>query len=276
MKYLIFFDIDGTLAMPGNAPSKATVEAIRSCRRNGSKVFISTGRTKDTVPSEITAIGFDGGIYSAGGRIIADDKELWRGCMSDKLVARIIEVMENNKINYTLECDNRLYDGTVELDLNGLDVGKGSSELQRVMKMREKLGNRHPISQYKNEPVYKITYMAISQEQIETLKRELGNEAKVVAFENLMSGVPLIGGEVSAFEINKGFALEYICDYYHVDISQSIAFGDSMNDSEIIIKAGTGVAMGNSCDELKALADVVCDSCENDGVAKALIERGLA
>jgi hypothetical protein len=61
-----------------------------------------------------------------------------------------------------------------------------------------------------------------------------------------------------------------------VDISQSIAFGDSMNDSEIIIKAGIGVAMGNSCDELKALADVVCDSCENDGVAKALIERGLA
>jgi HAD superfamily hydrolase (TIGR01484 family) len=54
---LIFFDIDGTLAMPGHEPSIATVEAIRSCRNKGNKVFLSTGRTLDTVQNNISSIG---------------------------------------------------------------------------------------------------------------------------------------------------------------------------------------------------------------------------
>jgi hypothetical protein len=272
---LIFFDIDGTLAMPGNGPSIATVEAIRACRNKGNKVFLSTGRTKLVVPNEISDIGFDGGIYSAGGRIIAEEKEIWRGCMSPELVARIIDVLENNRINYSLECENCLYDGTVELKLDGVDEEKGSSELQRVLEMRKKLGNRYPISQYNGEDVYKITFTAVSEDQIDILKSELEKEAKVVAFDNLLRNLPIIAGEISDFKINKGFALEYICNYYQQDISQSIAFGDSMNDSEIIIQAGIGIAMGNSCDELKNLADIVCESCENDGVSKMLIEMGL-
>jgi Cof subfamily protein (haloacid dehalogenase superfamily) len=272
---LIFFDIDGTLAMPGNGPSIATVEAIRACRNKGNKVFLSTGRTKLVVPNEISNIGFDGGIYSAGGRIIAEEKEIWRGCMSPELVARIIDVLENNRINYSLECENCLYDGTVELKLDGVDEEKGSSELQRVLEMRKKLGNRYPISQYNGEDVYKITFTAVSEGQIDILKSELEKEAKVVAFDNLLRNLPIIAGEISDFKINKGFALEYICNYYQQDVSQSIAFGDSMNDSEIIIQAGIGIAMGNSCDELKNLADIVCESCENDGVSKMLIEMGL-
>jgi hypothetical protein len=138
------------------------------------------------------------------------------------------------------------------------------------------MGNRYPISQYKGEDVYKIGFTAVSNKQVELLKQELGKEAKVVGFDNLMRKLPIIAGEISDFKINKGFALKYICNYYQQDVSQSIAFGDSMNDSEIIIQAGTGIAMGNSCDELKNLADVVCESCENDGVSKKLIEMGLA
>jgi hypothetical protein len=272
---LVFFDIDGTLAMPGHEPSNATVEAIRACRNKGNKVFISTGRVKASVQKDITDIGFDGGIYSAGCRIIVDEKEIWHECMKPELAKRIIEVMEKNRINYTLECESCLYDGTVALNLDGIDEQNGSSELKRIMEMRKKLGNRYPISKYNGESIYKITFMATSEDKINVLKRELSNEAKVVAFDNMMKGLPITAGEISAYELNKGFALKYICNYYQQDVSQSIAFGDSMNDSEIIIQAGTGIAMGNSCDELKNLADVVCESCENDGVSKMLIEMGL-
>jgi hypothetical protein len=174
-----------------------------------------------------------------------------------------------------LECESCLYDGTVALNLDGIDEQNGSSELKRIMEMRKKLGNRYPISKYNGESIYKITFMATSEDKINVLKRELSNEAKVVAFDNMMKGLPITAGEISAYELNKGFALKYIFNYYQQDVSQSIAFGDSMNDSEIIIQAGTGIAMGNSCDELKNLADVVCESCENDGVSKMLIEMGL-
>jgi hypothetical protein len=274
--YLIFFDIDGTLAMPGYGPSQATIEAIRACRAKGNKVFISTGRTEGMVPEAIAAIGFDGGIYSAGGRIVADGRELQQKSMPPELVARITEAMEKIRINYTMECEKCLYDGSVELTTDGLNFAKGSSELQRVMEMREKLGDRYPFSQYNGEPVYKISFMATSFDQITALKRELDQEAKVVAFDNLMPGLSLVGGEVSAFDINKGAALEYLCDYFHTDVSQSIAFGDSMNDSEILQTAGIGVVMGNSSEEVKQLADRICGSCEQDGVAEILKEMGLA
>ena len=54
-----------------------------------------------------------------------------------------------------------------------------------------------------------------------------------------------------------------------------IAFGDSMNDSEMLQTAGIGVAMGNASDAVKALADLVCDCCECDGIAKALKQLDL-
>ena len=43
-----------------------------------------------------------------------------------------------------------------------------------------------------------------------------------------------------------------------------------MNDAEMLQTAGVGVAMGNASEQVKALADMVCDRCECDGIAKAL------
>ena len=43
-----------------------------------------------------------------------------------------------------------------------------------------------------------------------------------------------------------------------------------MNDIEVLDAAGIGVAMGNADQELKASANMVCDLCENNGIAKAL------
>ena len=52
-------------------------------------------------------------------------------------------------------------------------------------------------------------------------------------------------------------------------MEHTIAFGDSMNDYEIVREAGIGIAMGNSVDELKAVADYVTDDIDRDGVWKA-------
>ena len=54
-----------------------------------------------------------------------------------------------------------------------------------------------------------------------------------------------------------------------------MAFGDSMNDAEMLLAAGIGVAMGNAEQRVKDLADQVCESCDEDGVAKELERMGL-
>ncbi|MDE6861214.1 MAG: HAD hydrolase family protein, partial [Alistipes sp.] len=54
------------------------------------------------------------------------------------------------------------------------------------------------------------------------------------------------------------------------DISQTMAFGDGGNDVDMIRSAGWGVAMGNATDELKAAADYITSSIDDDGIARAI------
>ena len=65
------------------------------------------------------------------------------------------------------------------------------------------------------------------------------------------------------------------CQYYDIGLEQTVAFGDSMNDYEIVREAGIGIAMGNSVEELKAVADYVTDDIDRDGVWKACRHLGL-
>ena len=55
-----------------------------------------------------------------------------------------------------------------------------------------------------------------------------------------------------------------------------IAFGDAGNDIPFIQKAGIGVALGNAKDDVRQYADIIADTCANDGVAKVLEELGIA
>ena len=54
MTKLLFFDIDGTLCMPGEDPTERTVSAIRRARANGHKCFLSTGRNGTSIPPALT------------------------------------------------------------------------------------------------------------------------------------------------------------------------------------------------------------------------------
>ena len=58
-------------------------------------------------------------------------------------------------------------------------------------------------------------------------------------------------------------------------MKDTYAFGDSMNDYEILKAAGTGIAMGNAVEELKAAADYVTDDIGDAGVYKACVHFGL-
>ena len=71
---------------------------------------------------------------------------------------------------------------------------------------------------------------------------------------------------------HKGVALRQLAEYLGVPMSATMAVGDGLNDLTMLREAGIGVAMANACDEAKAAADVITESCDEDGVARA-IER---
>ena len=82
--------------------------------------------------------------------------------------------------------------------------------------------------------------------------------------------------EINASGANKGDAIKALAENIGIDISQTMAFGDSFNDIPMIKAAGVGVCMANGNDETKAEADMVAPSCDEDGVAAVIEEYVLA
>ena len=131
-----------------------------------------------------------------------------------------------------------------------------------------------PMSEYNGQSIFKIAYHCADADISEQLTSALGGIAKIVQFNNI-PGLPITIGEISDPDVNKGNAMMDVCNYYNKTAKDCIAFGDSMNDAEIILAAGTGIAMGNADQQLKDIADMICDSCENDGIAKALCKLSI-
>lgn len=271
MHKLLFFDIDGTLAYPRQKPSPATAAAIRQARRNGHKVFLCTGRPLENVPDSIMDIGFDGGIYSAGGKVVAGNSVLSNRFMPKPLAEHIQKLLTNLSAFFALEtAAGRFNSGNGDQILSQADFSGASSEMQRFLEALLCNPNQKTISQYQDQPIYKIVFFASGNDMIAQLQKALEGQAKVVGFANLLSDSPLIAGEISDPAIHKGIAMEQLARHYGKTADDCIAFGDSMNDVEVLAAAGLGIAMGNAERSVVEIADMVCDTCENDGVAKAL------
>lgn len=68
----------------------------------------------------------------------------------------------------------------------------------------------------------------------------------------------------------KAAALRTICDLIGVPPSETLAIGDHRNDMEMVAEAGVGVAVANAIDDLKAIADYVCEGSHAAGVIEAV------
>lgn len=76
--------------------------------------------------------------------------------------------------------------------------------------------------------------------------------------------------EVLAKGVNKAFGLEKLAQNLNIQPSEIAAIGDAANDIEMLEYAGLAIAMGNASEEVKAIADIVTDTNENNGVIKAI------
>ncbi len=89
----------------------------------------------------------------------------------------------------------------------------------------------------------------------------------VVCYQHLGLGV-----EISGSKTSKASALDALCSMLGMTKDNLMVFGDSNNDVHMMQAAGVSVAMGNASDSVKALADIVCPSNEEDGIADVIDE----
>lgn len=77
--------------------------------------------------------------------------------------------------------------------------------------------------------------------------------------------------EINPLGLSKGHALKVLSEIKNIPLNQIIAFGNGENDIDMLKAAGVGIAMDNSFESVKSVADDICDDCENNGIAKYLM-----
>lgn len=273
-KKVIFIDIDGTLTEPGcNIPPVSALKAVSEARKNGHLVFLCTGRNYGML-SPLLGYGFDGFVGSSGGYIRCGDQVIYDCPMTDTQRDRALETLRKNGVFCTVESLEGSYtdEGFKEF-LKRKGMESGNSELLRWREQVEKSLNILPMREYQGEPVYKIVIMSEKTEQLEEPQKVLEEDFYFSMQEQ--DGLGIINGEVVNRKFDKGKGLERVCSFLGADVRDTIAFGDSMNDVEMMKTAGLSICMENGSGKLKELADEICPAVTEDGLYRAFKKQGL-
>ena len=269
---LIFLDIDGTLTPAGsNVPPESALEAIRSARALGHKVFLCSGRNLGML-SPVLAYGFDGAVASAGGYVLCGSEVLFDCPMTEEQRDRAMRAFREGGVFRTVETRDGAFgdEGMAEFLR---EVSGGNSELVRWRKALEKDLNIRPMAEYDGQPVYKIVFMCAKAEQLAPAIRELESEFSFAVQD--MQGANCLNGEIINRRFDKGTGVKRLAEALGVGLEDTVGFGDSMNDLEMIQTVGTSVCMANGSPTLKKLSAMVCPAVEEDGLAWAFRELGL-
>jgi len=275
---LIFLDIDGTLTMPGsNEPPLSALEAIRAAQQKGHKVFLCSGRNPGML-SPLLQYGFDGVIASAGGYITVGDEVIYDMPMTKEESELAVEKLHETGVFCTIECkDGAFGDENLGafLESNAGADGKGNSEIERWRKALASSLHIRPMGEYDGTPAYKVVIMCLHPEQLVPAREALEDKYNFVIQEITDPSHRCINGELINRKYDKGRGVLRVCEHLGVPVEDTIGFGDSMNDLEMIRTVAVSVCMDNGSPLLKEKSNMICPSVEEDGLYKAFEQLQL-
>lgn len=270
----IFLDIDGTLTEPGrNEVPQSAVWAMEQARKEGHLVFLCTGRNYDML-KPLLKHEFDGIAASSGGYIECGSKVIYNCPMTETQKQTAMEILKKNGIYRTVECMDGSYTDEEFKEFLRSHVSEGNnSEMLRWREQIEKSLNIRPMKEYNGEAAYKIVIMSQTAEQMQKAKSELSSEFNFCIQEGRENGY--VNGEILTKEFDKGRAVKRVCEWLKIPLENTVAFGDSMNDLEMMETAALSICMQNGSEELKKRADDICPAVKDDGIKKAFIRHHL-
>ncbi len=265
---LIFLDIDGTLTEPGkNVPPSSAVDAVRRARTKGHKVVLCSGRNYGML-YPVLQFGFDGLVASAGGYIEYNGQVVYDCPMTPAQQARVLDVFKESGIYRTIGGRNHSYTDEGFKEFLAEDVqSEANSELLRWRIQIENELDIRPMSEYDGEPIYGMAFMSRGAERLKKPMQVLQEEFDFCIQDQDTCGI--VNGELSSKAFDKGTAVKRLCGYLKISKENTIAFGDSMNDLEMLQAAGIGVCMANGSPSLLKIADIVCPPVDEDGLYSA-------
>lgn len=252
---IIFFDIDGTLVdMQTKRISAKTIEALQRLKANGIKICIATGRSPISLP-KFDGVDFDAYLTFNGSYCYDQSEAILSNPICTEDVQRIIRNAAGIGRPVSVATKDRLAaNGTDD------DLAEYYSFAHQVLTVAEDF---ETVCQQK---IYQVMLGCRAADYPAILDGVRG--AKITAWwDRAVDIIPAGGG--------KGMGIQKILDYYHLDKTEAMAFGDGNNDIEMLEAVGTGIAMENASNRLKAVASDVCGHVAEDGIYHYCIKHRL-
>lgn len=272
MKKLVFLDVDGTLVDYHNRIPTSAVTAIRQARKNGHLIYACTGRSRAEMQEDIWEIGIDGMIGGNGSYVEHQGKVIMHQLISKEDAIKVVDWLRDRGLEFYLESNNGLFasEGFRE---------KGKRVLQTYM-----LGKGMTAAQVKNLEADDIIHgmvfgEALYRDDLNKISFILSSyqdhlDSKV-AFPQLVAntwggrGETALFGDLGVRGIDKAQAIKVLLEHLGRSQEDTIAFGDAKIDIPMLDYCAIGVSMGNGGPEILAMADMITDDVEQDGLYKA-------
>ncbi|MFF2650866.1 HAD family hydrolase [Streptomyces sp. NPDC058045] len=255
---LIATDLDGTLLRADGTVSDRSRAALDRAAAAGARHIVATGRPVPEVRPLLDDLGYRGLAVCGQGAQVYDAGARAMVCSLD-LELELAEVAVGKIEAETGELDIAVNQSAVD----GLTLAEHGYRMPNPMLPATRVDRR---AELWAAPVNKVLVrhpLLTDDELAATARRIVGDLVTVT-----MAGPHIV--ELQPYGVTKGSGLAVAAGWLDVSAAEVIAFGDMPNDIPMFRWAGRGVAMANAHPELKAVADEVTRSHEEDGIAVVL------
>jgi Cof subfamily protein (haloacid dehalogenase superfamily) len=266
MQYkLIVTDMDGTLLNRDQEMTPKNREAIDFAIENGVRVALASGRMYDSAKQHIEYLNMDIPIIACNGSLIKSSNGtlIYSNKIDTGLCLKAVEVLEKYNVYYQCQHEDLLF--CKDSDNKDSIYYK----INEFMKTQTKVVIEDDLKDsILNNDILKFTIIEENNTSIlPVIKEELETIEGLKITSSWENNI-----EIMSEGVDKGQAIKMLCEHLNIDKSEIMAFGDNYNDIEMLEYAGLGVAMGNSNDDIKEIADYVTDTNEESGFANAIFK----
>lgn len=261
---LIAIDLDGTLLTDDKQISTRNIETLQRAKAQGVKVVLCTGRPLNSVIDHLETLGLtEAGDYAVtfnGGLVQKND--------TGEILSKDIMSFEDIEVIYELTAELALpldvvsNDTVYRVQPQPSDYPSVYNQLNSILRFEDKELAELPRDRDFNKMVCAVdgAYLEAQMPKIPASFHERYNIVR--------SGERLF--EFLNKHVTKANGLVKLGRILNIDQSEMMALGDEENDLSMIEYAGLGVAMANASAEIKAAAQYITVSNQEDGVAKAV------
>lgn len=265
---MIGLDMDGTLLTTEKELTEHTREVLREAIDRGVVVLPATGRPLAGIPEEVLKFpGVRYAVASNGARIVdlKESRVLYEDLVPYETGRRVLEICSR-------------YDSMLEIYYDGV----GYAEEEKLKHLDEYVprlpmahyiaSSRRPVAdvramhEERKAPTDKVQALFRTTEECKKAWKEVEKEIPDIEITGALSN----NIEVNAKGVNKGRGLMILGELLGIHREEIMAVGDGSNDIAMLREAGLGVAMENATEAVKAAADVITLSNDQEGAAAAI------